>query len=354
MYSDIKYLEAVALLKQMIETPSFSKEEAKTGNLIENWLQGFGVKTNRLKNNIWAKNYHFDVNKPTILLNSHHDTVKPNKAYTRNPFESKIENGKLFGLGSNDAGGCVVSLLTLFVHFYKKENLNYNLIIAITAEEEISGDDGIKSLLPLLPEIDFAIVGEPTQMHLAIAEKGLLVLDAKMDGIPGHAAHENTENPIYKSLEDILWFQNYEFLKVSKTLGKVKMNVTQIQAGNQHNMVPAICEFVVDVRVNDCYTNEEVFKIIDENTKSEITARSFKLNSSSISENHPIVRAGIEIGRETYGSPTISDQTFLKCPSLKLGPGNSTRSHSADEFIYVKEIEEGIDIYIELLSKILI
>jgi acetylornithine deacetylase len=345
--------KAIKLLKALIETPSFSKEENETALLIEKWLVEFNIKTNRYKNNVWATNKYFDSNKPSILLNSHHDTVKPNKGYTNNPFEAKEVDGKLYGLGSNDAGGCLVSLMAIFVHYYDQENLEYNLILAATAEEEISGKNGIASLLEWLPPIDFAVVGEPTEMNLAIAEKGLMVIDAYASGISGHAAHENTENAIYNALEDINWIRTYQFPKVSDTLGKVKMNVTQINAGSQHNVVPAECHFVIDVRINDHYKNREVFDIIKQNTKSKIEARSFRLNSSSISINHPIVKAGIELGRNTYGSPTISDQALLSVPSIKLGPGKSFRSHSANEFIEISEIEEGINLYINIFNKIL-
>jgi acetylornithine deacetylase len=346
-------LKAIELLKNLIQTPSFSKEEDETALIIDKWLTENGVKTNQIQNNVWAINKYFDPNKPSILLNSHHDTVKPNKAYTNNPFEAKIEDGKLYGLGSNDAGGCLVSLMSLFLNYYDYKELKYNLILAATAEEEISGKNGIVSLLELIPPIDFAVVGEPTEMQLAIAEKGLLVIDGYANGVSGHAAHENTENAIYNALEDINWIRNYEFPQISEKLGKVKMSVTQINAGSQHNVVPASCHFVIDVRVNDAYQNRDVFDIINEHTKSKVEARSFRLNSSSISVNHPIVLAGIKLGRKTYGSPTISDQALLNCPSLKIGPGKSARSHSANEFIELKEIEEGINLYIDIFKQIL-
>ena len=345
--------KAIELLKLLIQTPSFSKEEDATATLIEEWFAGFNVPTKRHQNNVWATNKYYHDKKPNILLNSHHDTVKPNTAYTNNPFESKIVDDKLYGLGSNDAGGCLVSLMALFIHFYDRDDLHYNLIIAATAEEEISGENGIASLAELLPSLDFAVIGEPTEMNLAIAEKGLLVIDAYSDGVSGHAAHENTENAIYNAIEDINWIQNYQFSKVSDTLGAVKMSVTQINAGLQHNIVPAECHFVIDVRVNEAYQNQKVFDIMQEHTKSKLEARSFRLNSSSIDKKHPIVQAGIALGRKTYGSPTISDQALLACPSLKIGPGVSARSHSADEFIEIKEIEEGIDLYIEIFNKIL-
>ncbi|WP_347373422.1 M20 family metallo-hydrolase [Aequorivita sp. Q41] len=345
--------EAISLLHSLIETPSFSEEEDQTAIRITTWLQHYNIPTQRYKNNIWAQNKMFDSKKPTVLLNSHHDTVKPNKAYTNDPFKAFVKDGKLYGLGSNDAGGCLVSLMALFVYFYDKKDLKYNLIIVASAEEENSGNHGLNSILPKLPEIDFAVVGEPTQMQLAVAEKGLLVVDAYAPGIAGHAAHDNTENAIYNALEDILWIKNYNFPKHSEALGKIKMNVTQIEAGEQHNVVPATCHFVVDIRITDAYTNREVFNFLQANTKSELKARSFRLNSSAIPLNHPIVKAGIALGRNTYGSPTLSDQAVLSCPSLKMGPGDSTRSHSADEFIYMDEIKEGIEIYINLFNKIL-
>ncbi len=345
--------EAIELLKKLIVTPSFSGEEDETATHICSWFDEHKITYNRHKNNVWATNKHFDKSKPTILLNSHHDTVKPNSGYTNNPFEAKLEDGKLYGLGSNDAGGCLVSLIALFTHFYASENLTYNLLIAATAEEESSGPNGLNSLLKIIPSIEFAVVGEPTQMNLAIAEKGLLVIDGYAPGVSGHAAHTNTINAIYNALDDIQWIRNYSFPKVSDTLGSVKMSVTQISAGSQHNVVPASCHFVMDVRVNEHYSNQEVFEIINAHTKSELKARSFRLNSSSIPENHPIVQAGIALGRNTYGSPTLSDQASLSCPSLKLGPGDSTRSHQANEFIYLHEIEEGIALYIKLFETIL-
>ena len=344
---------ALELLKKLIQTQSFSGEEDQTSRIIQDWLQQQGVEFFTSGNNVWAKNKYFDDSKPTVLLNSHHDTVKPNTSYTRDPFKAEILDGKLFGLGSNDAGGPLVSLLSLFVYYYSHKDLKYNMIVAATAEEESSGPNGLNSLLKELPEIDFAVVGEPTEMQMAIAEKGLLVLDGYAPGKPGHAAHDNTDNAIYNALDDIQWIRNYYFPKVSETLGKVKMTVTQIDAGQQHNVVPGTCHFVVDIRVNDLYQNKEVFEFVDAHTKSKMVARSFNLSSSSIDVNHEIVRAGVKYGKETYGSPTLSDQSVLSCPSLKMGPGDSHRSHSADEFIYVAEIEEAIDLYVKMFSEIL-
>ena len=345
---------AIELLKNLIETPSFSSEEDKTAAHIENWFADYKIPCVRTKNNVWAINLHFDESKPTLLLNSHHDTVKPNNGYTKDPFKAIEEAGKLYGLGSNDAGGCLVSLMATFTYFYNKKNLKYNLVLVASAEEESSGENGLNSMLEFIPKIDVAIVGEPTLMNLAIAEKGLVVFDAKVKGTPSHAAHPNTDNAIYNTVKVLKWFQDYKFEKKSPVLGDVKMTVTQIHAGKQHNAVPSEVDLVIDVRVNDRYTNKEIAKILKEKSPcTSIEPRSLRLNSSSIPVSHPLVEAGVELGRELYGSPTLSDQAVLTCPSLKLGPGDSTRSHTADEFIYLAEIEEGIDIYIQLLEKIL-
>jgi acetylornithine deacetylase len=345
--------EALELLKNLIATQSFSGEENETALLIMQWFSNHDIKFESDKHNVWAKNKYFDAAKKTILLNSHHDTVKPNKGYTKNPYNPEVSDGKLYGLGSNDAGGSLVSLLATFTYFYERKDLNYNVVLVASAEEESSGLNGLNSMLQIIPPIDFAIIGEPTLMQLAIAEKGLLVLDCEAKGTSGHAAHGIGDNAIYKAIEDIHWFQNFEFPKESEMLGNVKMTVTQINAGIQHNVIPATCNFVVDVRVTDAYTNQEVLDIVQSMVKCEVKARSLRLNSSSIPQDHPIVKAGIKLGRKTYGSPTLSDQAVLSCPSLKLGPGDSFRSHTADEFIYVNEIEEGIDLYIKILNEIL-
>lgn len=346
-------IKAIGLLKNLIETPSFSSEEDLTAQLLENWFQEYNIPYTRTQNNVWSVNKHFDTNKPTLLLNSHHDTVKPNNGYTKDPFKAIVEDGKLYGLGSNDAGGCLVSLLATYTHFYQKENLTYNLVFAGTAEEESSGPNGLNGLLKTLPKIDVAIVGEPTLMNLAIAEKGLVVFDAEVKGTPSHAAHPNHDNAIYNAIEVLQWFKDVEFEKTSETLGDVKLTVTQINAGKQHNAVPSEVKLVIDVRVNDQYTNQEISDILQEHAPCNIQPRSLNLNSSSIPKEHPLVQAGIALGRKTYGSPTLSDQAVLSCPSLKLGPGDSTRSHTADEFIYLQEIEEGIELYIKLLNKVL-
>ena len=345
---------AISLLKNLIETQSFSQQEENTAKLIEAWFLENEIPFKRTKNNIWATNKYFDESKPTLLLNSHHDTVKPNSAYTKDPFKAIVNDGKLYGLGSNDAGGCLVCLLATFTNFYAQKNLKYNVVIVASAEEENSGPNGLNSMLSIIPHIDVAIVGEPTLMHLAVAEKGLVVLDAIVQGTPSHAAHPNNNNSIYNTIEVLQWFKNFKFEKTSETLGDVKMTVTQISAGSQHNVIPAHVDLVIDVRVNDAYSNQEIAAILQEKSPcTKITPRSLRLNSSSISIRHDLVKTGIAMGRETYGSPTLSDQAVLTCQSLKLGPGDSTRSHSADEFIYLAEIEEGIRIYIELLEKCL-
>lgn len=345
--------EALELLKSLIRTQSFSSEEDKTALLITEWFTRYNIPFKRQGNNIWAFNQDFQSNKPLMLLNSHHDTVKPNSAYTKDPFDAHIEDGKLYGLGSNDAGGCLVSLMAAFTYFYQRPNLNYNLVIVASAEEESSGPNGLKSVLNKLPNLDVAIVGEPTLMNLAIAEKGLVVFDAVVKGTPSHAAHPNDDNAIYKTIDVLEWFKDYRFEKVSEVLGPVKLTVTQIEAGNQHNVVPADVRMVIDVRVNDKYSNQEIYDTLKDQAPCELTPRSLRLNSSAIPVDHPLVKAGLELGRTTYGSPTLSDQANLYCPSLKLGPGDSTRSHSANEFIYVEEIEQGVELYIELLTKVL-
>lgn len=352
--TDHLYSEAVDLLKQLISTPSFSKEETETAAIIGKLFAEKGIAAFRVGNNIYAVNAHFDAAKPTLLLNSHHDTVKPNKGYTLNPFEPVEKEGKLYGLGSNDAGGCLVSLIAVFLHFYPQQHLNYNLVLAATAEEEISGTGGIEMTLPHLPPIDCAIVGEPTQMQLAVAERGLMVLDCVAHGKAGHAARNEGENALYKAIKDIEWFQNYRFQKNSDLLGACKFTVTSIETENkQHNVVPAQCKFIVDVRVNELYSFEDLLQIIKDNVQSEVTPRSTRLKSTNIQLNHPLVKAGVELGRTYYGSPTTSDKALMPFPALKMGPGDSARSHTADEFIYLDEINKGIELYIQLLNKIL-
>ena len=354
LYSSEELLEnATKLLKKIIATPSLSKDEYDVSLVIEGFFNLKNIPTKRLKNNIWAVNQYFDDTKPSIVLNTHHDTVKPNKAFTIDPFIPIEKEGKIFGLGSNDAGASLVSMVQVFLHFYEEENLSHNMIIALTAEEEISGKDGIDLLFPHFPNVELAIVGEPTKMNLAIAEKGLLVIDGEMLGTASHAAHPNNDNAIVKCMSDLEHILNFKFPKISPYLGEVKVTLSVINAGTQHNVVPEKCNFTLDVRVTDEYSNQEVFQIIQSEMKSKLTARSFRLNSSRINENHPVVKSGLEIGRTTYGSPTSSDQAIIPCTSVKIGPGDSIRSHTADEFIYIHEIKEGIEIYIKILEKIL-
>lgn len=346
--------ECFQLLKKLIETPSFSKTEDQTAKAIKFFFEKNEIECYSKLNNVWVKNKKFNPELPTILLNSHHDTVKPNSGYTLDPFKAIEKEGKLFGLGSNDAGGALVSLLGTFMFFYEQEGLKYNLIYAATAEEEISGINGVECILPELPPISFGIVGEPTELNIAIAEKGLLVIDCIAKGKSGHAAREEGENAIYKALEAIRWFQTFSFPKVSESLGEIKMTVTIINSGTQHNVVPDECRFTVDIRVTDVYTIDEVLEVIRHNVNVEILPRSVRLNPSSISKNHPVVLAGIELGKKIYGSPTTSDQALMSFPTLKCGPGDSARSHTADEFIYISEVEEGVKFYIQLLSKVIL
>lgn len=345
--------QAIDLLKELISTPSLSKEEEATAAIIGKFLAVRDVAATRVGNNVFALNKFFDENKPTLLLNSHHDTVKPNPQYTKDPFAAIIEDEKLYGLGSNDAGGCLVSLIATFLYFYDKNDLKYNIVIAATAEEEISGTGGIEHTLPYLPKIDCAIVGEPTLMQMAVAERGLMVLDCISYGKAGHAAREEGENAIYKAIKDIEWFRNFKLPKNSALLGPSKMSVTVIDTENKaHNMVPSQCKFVVDTRINELYSFEEVLDIIQENVSCEVTPRSTRLRSTSIALEHPLVKAGTNLGRTYYGSPTTSDKALMPFPALKMGPGDSARSHTADEYIYVREIEEGIGLYIKLLEQI--
>ena len=355
MSSDLNILqnEAISLLKELIATPSFSKEEDQTASIIGKFLALKFIAATRIGNNIFALNKYYDESKPTVLLNSHHDTVKPNPQYTKDPFSPIIEDGKLYGLGSNDAGGCLVSLLAVFLNYYDKSDGKYNVIFAATAEEEISGAGGIEYTLPYLPKIDCAIVGEPTQMQMAVAERGLMVIDCISHGKAGHAARNEGQNAISKSLKDIEWFDSFQFAKVSDLLGVNKMSVTVIETENKaHNVVPAVCKFVVDTRINELYSFEEVLEIIKENVKCEVSPRSTRLRSTSIALDHPLVKAGTELGRTYYGSPTTSDKALMPFPSLKMGPGDSARSHTADEYIYIDEIKDGIDLYIQLLNKV--
>jgi acetylornithine deacetylase len=342
-------MDAISLLKKLIATQSFSREEDITADIIEAFFKEKNIPTERKGNNIWAKNSFYTEGLPVVLLNSHHDTVKPVSGWTRDPFSPDIEKGILYGLGSNDAGGPLVSLIATFCHFYDKK-LPFNLILAATAEEEISGANGIASILSELPPITVGIVGEPTMMQMAVAEKGLMVVDGITHGKAGHAARNEGVNAIYIALKDIEIIKNFKFDKTSEFLGDIKMTVTQIEAGTQHNVVPDTCKFVIDIRSNECYSNAEIFEIIQKQVKSELKPRSFRLNSSRIELTHPLILRGIELGLSYYGSPTLSDQALMPFETLKIGPGDSARSHTANEYIGVTEIEEGIEIYKKLLA----
>ncbi|RLD81738.1 MAG: acetylornithine deacetylase [Bacteroidetes bacterium] len=343
------YQEAISLLKKLIETPSISRQEEKTADIIEVFLKDKGFEVTRKYNNVWVEHIN-DKLKPTVLLNSHHDTVKPVESWKRKPYYADIVVDKLFGLGSNDAGASLVSLMMTFIYLSKQKNTLYNYIFLASAEEEVSGINGISSVLSEIGEIDFAIVGEPTGMNMAIAEKGLMVLDCTAKGKAGHAARDEGINAITIAVDDIKKLENYQFQKSSELLGDVKLTVSQINAGIQHNVVPETCSFVVDVRTNEHYSNKEVYEIIDKLLKSNVKARSFRLNSSSIPGKHEIIQKGLDLGLKTYGSPTLSDQALMSFPSVKMGPGESARSHTANEFIYLSEIENGIKTYIELLE----
>lgn len=341
--------QAVNLLKELIGIASISREEQQAADHLQQYIEMQGIKTERKGNNIWCFSPHYDACKPTLLLNSHIDTVKPVQGWQRNPFCATQEGECIYGLGSNDAGASVVSLLHTFLELCHTHQ-SYNLIYLASCEEEVSGKGGIESILPLLPPISVALVGEPTEMHPAIAEKGLMVLDVTAHGKSGHAARNEGENAIYKALEDIRWFKEYRFPKESSLLGPVKMSVTVVNAGTQHNVIPDRCTFTVDVRSNECYTNQEIYEIVKQHISSEAAARSFRLSSSHIDSNHPLVKRAIALGRTPFGSPTLSDQALMPFPSLKMGPGKSSRSHTADEYILISEIEEAIQLYLSLLD----
>lgn len=341
--------EAIALLKQLIAIPSFSKEEEGTAELIEQFLFAKGASPHRQGNNVWAFASPFQANLPTIWLNSHHDTVKPNTGYTQDPFSPIERDGKLFGLGSNDAGGPLVAMIATFSYFLGKE-LPFNLLLVASAEEEISGPNGISSLLELLPPAELVMVGEPTQLRLAIAEKGLLVIDGLVTGKAGHAAREEGINSIYLALADLEKVKNFKFAKESPFLGPTKVSCTVIQAGDQHNMVPELCRYVLDVRVNELYTHEEVLEELKAVLSANLIPRSTRLRSSYLPEGHLLHEVAKNLGLESFGSPTLSDQALIPYPSAKIGPGDSARSHTADEFIYIHEIQDGIARYISILE----
>lgn len=341
--------EAIELLKQLIATPSLSKEEENTATLLFDWMEKRNLQPKRLKNNVYAVASNATKDAPVVLLNSHHDTVKPGDGWEHDPFTPVERDGRLIGLGANDAGASLVSLLAAFSSLSSIDELPFRLVIALTAEEEISGQHGIEALLPELPPIDLGIVGEPTQMQLAVAERGLMVLDVSVHGKTGHAARAEGENAIYKAMADINWFRNYHFPKTSSFLPSVQMTVTEIQAGSQHNVVPDLCRFVVDVRVNDCYRHEEILKEINRHVEADVVPRSTRLQPSTIEKHHPVVVRAQQLGLKTFGSATMSDQALMPFNTVKIGPGKSERSHTPNEFVYLKEIEQGIATYIELL-----
>jgi len=346
--------QIIDLLQDLIRNPSFSREEERTAEVLASFFKSKGIPIERKHNNLWVRNRNFSADKPTILLNSHHDTVRPLSGWTKDPFLPTIEEDKLLGLGSNDAGGALVSLIASFLHYYEHNDLKYNLFLLASAEEEISGKQGVESVLADIGSIDFGIVGEPTKMQMAIAEKGLMVLDCVAEGIAAHAAGDSGENAIYLAMEDIDWIKNYTFSLVSRLLGPVKMTTTMIESGTQHNVIPDVCKFVVDVRSTDAYSNEEVLQIMKDNMKSKVTPRSTRLQASSISEDHIVVKTAKRLGINTFGSNTLSDQALMSFPTVKIGPGDSLRSHTADEYIHLQEIREGIEKYIEIMDKIIL
>lgn len=341
--------DAVDLLKKLIATPSVSRNEKEAADIMEQTIRKYGFESHREANNIWIIDPHYDESRPTLLLNAHIDTVKPVASWTRNPFSPDVEEGVLYGLGSNDCGGGLCSLLQIFRMLTAKPQ-QYNLIYLASAEEEVSGKDGITRALPLLPHIDLAIVGEPTGMNPAVAEKGLMVLDVIAHGKSGHAARNEGVNAIYEALDDMRWIRDYKFEKVSEFLGPTKMTLTVVNAGTQHNVIPDKCTMLVDIRTNEFYDNEEVYEFICQHLKSEVKAHSFRLKSSRIDPEHPLIKKCVAMGMKPFGSPTLSDQALMHFPSFKLGPGESSRSHSADEFIKISEISDAVAKYRELLD----
>lgn len=351
--------EAIELLDKLIATPSHSREENAVADILEAFLREKGIDVQRIHNNVWAKNANFDTRKPTLLLNSHHDTVKPSAAYTVDPYNPLHSDGKIYGLGSNDAGASLVSLLAVFCNNHKAD-LSYNMILALTAEEEVMGEKGMRAMLPQFEQlgikIDMALVGEPTGMNAAVGERGLLVFDATAHGVRGHAARNEGENALYKAIADIERLRNYRFERCSELLGEINVAVTMISAGLQHNVVPDECKFVVDVRTTDAYTNEETVELLQSVVECEMVPRSTRVRASAIGDEHPLVKAAVAIGRTTFVSPTTSDMALMPFPSLKMGVGESARSHSADEFVFESEIVEGIalyDIFINELNKLI-
>lgn len=343
--------EALEILCHLIEIPRTSRNEKNASDYLEQTMrEKFRLDVHREKNNLWCIADEYDETRPTLLLNAHIDTVKPVSTWKLDPYKATLEGERIYGLGSNDDGASLVSLLQAF-RVLNGKKLPYNLIYLVSAEEEVSGHDGIECVLPLLPRIDMALVGEPTGMQPAVAEKGLMVLDVTAHGKSGHAARDKGDNAIYHAIDDIQWFRTHKWPKESDLLGPVKMTVTIIQAGTQHNVIPDTCTFTVDIRTNECYQNEELYHLICEQVKSEVKARSFRLNSSNIPISHPLVQQAIRIGKTPFGSPTLSDQALMPFPSLKMGPGQSSRSHTADEYIEVGEIRDAIETYVRMLER---
>jgi len=342
--------DALELLKALIATPSVSRNEERAANLLARYLDHWGLPYGREGNNLWVGCPDWDNNRPTVMLNAHIDTVKPVSTWTRDPFRPSLEGDTLYGLGANDCGGGLVSLLQTYRIMLHKPR-NFNILFLASAEEEVSGADGITRVLPRLPKIDVAIVGEPTGMQPAIAEKGLMVIDGYAEGVSGHAARNEGVNAIYEALDDLVWLRDYRFRKESPLLGPTKMTVTVIEAGTQHNVIPDSLHFIIDVRTNEFYQNEYLFEFLRKRMKKcRLEARSFRLHSSSIPESHPLIQRCIQMGMQPFGSPTLSDQALMPFPSFKLGPGDSARSHAADEFIRISEIDHAIQTYVSLLS----
>lgn len=344
--------EVFALLKALISTPSFSREEENAAVVIRQFFTQKGIPYEERLNNTWAFNAYFKQELPTLLLNSHIDTVKPSSQWTKNPFEAVEEDGKLYGLGSNDAGGALVALLGAFLYCYDQKDLPFNICFAATAEEEISGQNGIAVLKDITDKCAAAIIGEPTEMQMAIAERGLMVLDAEVKGVAGHAARDTGINAIYKAMSDILWFESKPQFKECPVLGSTKMTVTVIEAGKQHNVVPDLCKYVVDVRTTAAYSYDELLDWIQSHVQASIIPRSTRLKPSLIEKQHPLVQTAKQLGISTFGSATLSDQALLSIPSVKIGPGKSERSHTADEFIFIDELQKGMNLYINLIQQL--
>lgn len=343
--------ESIDLLDRLIATPSTSRDEAATADIIEEFLRN-RVKGNvqRIYNNVYVRTPMWDDSRPTLLMNSHHDTVRPSASYTRDPYEATHEEGRIYGLGSNDAGASAVSLIAAY-RYMEMQELPYNMLLAISAEEEVMGEHGMRALLPELGHIDMALVGEPTGMNAAVGERGLVVMDCTAHGVRGHAARNEGINAIDKAIADIERIRNFRFERCSELLGDIKMTVTQISAGTQHNVIPDECKFVIDIRTTDAYTNEETVKIVQQLLEADAKERSTRVHASAIYPEHPLVKAASAIGRTTFVSPTTSDMALMHgIPSLKMGVGESCRSHGADEYVLESEIVEGIKVYIDFLS----